>query len=424
MLKLAMAKKDHNAQTPQTMTRRRFVQGLAATGSGLATIGASGACSDSGTTPPGPVDAGGAPSDGLVPKVDGGGQQTATVHMVTGGDCFTGIAKLWEMLGGVEAHIDPSDTVIIKANGQWPYQGYTHTGCIKAVIDGILAMEGFTGEIFICDNVQEYGYDGDFGFDAGETRRTHNWPDHNWNSLAAEYQSQGKKVATKRWKNGGNAITGPSGGEGWVRDFFTFNGLKTFLSYPIFESPLTAGRMIDPKGGVWQDGAYTGEKVKSIFMPTLNNHGYGSSDYAGATSAIKSFYGATEITGGADGRFEGAANIHGSSFSRDRADYGGELVARYIQNFYAPALYITAAIWSGWHSRTGEAKETKTVLAGTDPASLDYIACKEVLWPAHKAFDFLNPDNENNTRKQIQGCVKGGVGISDPERITVVRATI
>lgn len=417
MLDSVMAKDNKRSQY---MTRRRFVKGLAATGTGLAALGA---CSDGGTPPSGTIDGGSTPDTSL-PDVDGGGSLGSTVHLVTGGDCFTGIAKLWQLLGGVEKYLDPTDSVIIKANGQWPYQGYTHTGCIKAVIDAILAIDGFSGEVYICDNVQEYGYEGDFGFDADETRRTHNWPDHNWNSLAAEYQKAGKKVATKRWKNGGKAVADASTGEGWVRDFFTFNGLQTYLSYPIFESPLTAGRMIDPKRGVWQGGGYTGAKVKSIFMPTLNNHGYGGSDYAGATSAIKSFYGATEISGGADGRFEGAANIHGSSFSRDRADYGGELVARYIRKFYAPTLYITAAIWTGWHSRTGEAKETKTVLASTDPASLDYIACKEVLWPAHPAFDFLNPDQDNNTRKQIQGCVDGGVGIMDPARITVNRASI
>jgi len=48
-------------------------------------------------------------------------------------------AKLWDMLGGVERYIGPNDVVVIKGNAQWPNQGYTHTGCIKAVIDRILA---------------------------------------------------------------------------------------------------------------------------------------------------------------------------------------------------------------------------------------------------------------------------------------------
>ena len=58
------------------------------------------------------------------------------------------------MLDGVAKFINPTDVVVIKANAQWPNQGYTHTGCIKGVIDAILAIPGFSGEILICDNIQ------------------------------------------------------------------------------------------------------------------------------------------------------------------------------------------------------------------------------------------------------------------------------
>lgn len=339
------------------------------------------------------------------------------VHIVKNGDCFQNIAKLWEMLGGAEIYINPTDIVVIKANAQWPNQGYTHTGCIKGVIDKILEIPNFSGEVLVCDNVQNYGTSGRFGFDSTLSYRKNNWPDHNWDSLAAEYQANGEPVGTKRWLNSETDISGPAEGEGWIRSFFSLHSRNSYLSYPIFESPLTSGRMIDMKNGVWENGQYTGAKVKTIFMPTLNNHGNGGEDYAGVTSAIKSFFGATEIHYGQYSKFRDYYNIHSSSFNFNRADYAGELTARFINTMYKPNLYITPAMWSGHYSRTGSATETKTVLACDNPATLDYIACRDVISPYAA---WLNPDQDNNTRKQIIGCISGGVGTINPTEYEVI----
>jgi hypothetical protein len=84
---------------------------------------------------------------------------------------------------------------------------------------------------------------------------------------------------------------------------------------------------------------------------------------------------------------------------------------------YQPVLYITAAIWSGHHSRTTDAVETKAVLACENPVTLDYIATRDIISP-HAAF--LNPDQDNNTRKQILGCINGGIGTIDPAEYEVI----
>lgn len=354
--------------------------------------------------------------DKLLAALSAGNQ--IKVYKVLNGDCFQNTEKLWDMLG-IANYISATDVVVIKGNAQWQNQGYTHTGVIKGVIDKILEIPGFNGEVVIADNVQAYGSEGKYAFDVASDRRKNNWPDHNWTTLAAEYQSNGKPVSVKRWYSSTGTISGPQDGEGNIRDFFTFDGRKTYLSYPIFESPLNSGRMIDIKNGVWESGSYTGRKVKTIVIPTLNNHGNGEEDYSGITSAIKSFYGVTEIHDGMGAQFQGHYNIHGSSFSRGRADYAGELVARYINNMFRPNLYITAAMFSGYVSRTLStgAAETKTVLACDDPATLDYIACRDVISPYAS---FLNPDLENNTRKQIEGCVRSGIGTMTPAEIEVI----
>ncbi len=347
------------------------------------------------------------------------------VYKVKNGDCFQNTAKLWEMLGGPARYIGPTDVVVIKGNAQWYNQGYTHTGCIKGVIDKILALPNFSGEVIICDNIQTNEVPGQLGFDATSSYRGHNWPDHNWNSLAAQYRASGKPVATKKWLCGpwrnitapGFSNWHPAAGPGWARSFFTHSTRPTFLSYPVFESPLTPGRLIDMKNGVWENGAYTGRQVKAIFMPTLNNHGYGGEDYAGVTSAIKSFFGATEIPAGDNGIWNGHYHIHGSSYSQSSALAAGELVGRFINTMYAPRLYITAAMWTGHHSRTELATETKTVLAGSDPVTLDYIACRDVIAPYAT---WLNPNLNNNTRKQMLGCNSQGIGTLDPQQIELI----
>jgi hypothetical protein len=347
------------------------------------------------------------------------------VYKVKNGDCFQNTAKLWELLGGPAKYIGATDVVVIKGNAQWPYQGYTHTGCIKGVIDQILALPGFAGEVLICDNVQENDVPGALGFDATVSNRWHNWPDHNWDSLAAAYRAAGKPVGTKKWKCGPwRDITFPSfsnwdpaAGAGWGRSFFLQNGRPTFLSYPVFESPLTPGRMIDMRNGVWEHGGYTGRKVTAIVMPTLNNHGNGDEDYAGVTSAIKSFFGATEIPATENQTWNGYYHIHSCSYTQGSALTAGELVGRFIKTLYAPRLYITAAMWAGHHSRSQAATETKTVLACDDPVTLDYVSCRDVISPYAP---WLNPALDNNTRKQILGCHSQGIGTIDPQKIEVL----
>ncbi len=332
---------------------------------------------------------------------------TVKVYLVKNGDSFQNTAKIWEMTNGT-SYINANDIVVIKGSGQWPSQGYTHTGCIKGITDQILAIPGFSGEVLICDNVQEYGEDGSTGFDTNN--RTNNWPDHNWNSLAAEYQGLGDPVAAKKWQNSlGAAITTITGTtEGWRREFFSFHGQNAYLSSPVFQSPFDNDKMIDMgQLEAWKSGGYTGQKVVPIFMPTLNYH----SGYAGVTSAIKCFFGATEIHGGVNGTFTFSStnynNIHSATFTPGDAVWAGELTARFMNNMYSPALFVTAAMFTGTWSRTGAAVETKTVLACENPVTLDYVACKEVISPYNSTLD---PDQPSKTRDQIDGCLSGGIG--------------
>lgn len=352
-----------------------------------------------------------------------GPAESIRVYMVKNGTVKDNIMKLFELLGGISRYVDTNDVIVLKCNGQWPNQGYTNTECIKYVIEEILSIDRFSGEILICDNIQGVPDDETRGFRASIENRRNNWQDHNWNSLTEEFRSKNKPVGVLSWKNDyeGKGISGPSEGQGWVRSFFSFHDKQVFLSYPVFESPVTPGKIIDMKNGVWENGHYTGQKVKTIFMPTLNNHGCFSEDYAGITSAVKCFFGATEIIPHQDGTIshngKNCFNIHSATYTSNNAYYAGELAARFIKTIYNPVLYITCAIWSGYESRTGAAQETKTVLACENPATLDYVSCKWVISPFAP---WLDPDLDNNTRKQILGCTENGVGTIEKDKFEII----
>ena len=328
------------------------------------------------------------------------------VYKVIGPSSSQNISKLFELLGGASAYFSPTDVVVIKANSQWPNQGYTHTGCIKAVIDQILQIPGFSGEVLICDNLQAGNGKGagTTGFDATTANRINNWSSDNWNSLAASYRDNGKPVATMQWQTDPTWRTPtlplpswspciipdgiPASGTGWSRYFLNWNGRNTYLSYPVFRSPLTSGRVIDLRNGVWEQGSgYTGRNVKVIVMPTLNNHDYtgGAEDAAGLTSAIKSFFGATEIyhnsTQGDDTVWNGYYSIHSASISLNLPQVAGQLVGIFLNNLCSPVLYITLAMYSGRDNRfaTNGAAATNTVLACQNPVSLDFIAGRDVI---------------------------------------------
>ena len=45
--------------------------------------------------------------------------------------------------------------------------------------------------------------------------------------------------------------------------------------------------------------------------------------------------------------------------------------------------------------------------------------CKYVLLPSRPSQTFMNPDNHNNLRKTLQGCLSRGVGTLDESEMVV-----
>jgi len=347
--------------------------------------------------------------------------QMVDVYVARNGSPITNVSRVIETAGGIQRFVDYDDVVVLKPNGQWPNQGYTHTQCIKALIDVILSRPGgFAGEIILIEHVHRdptEAMSGNYCWNMSQSNRVNNWPDMNYLELIADYQNRGFPYVTAdplydsnqpKWeKVTGPASVGP-GNQGWVHTSYTTaaNGRTVELSYPILRSSYS-NKLIDLKNGVWQGGDYTGQKVKLIFLPTLNNHGgFNYEDYAGPTSALKTHIGMVEFGNLTD------YTLHGVGYNNPISPQAmGESVGYLITQLLTPAFYMTCAEFTGYRGRTNtNAAHTKTVGLCTDPVTLDYWMCKYVLYPCATSQDFMNPDNDNNLRKALVGCQSKGVG--------------
>ena len=156
--------------------------------------------------------------------------------------------------------------------------------------------------------------------------------------------------------------------------------------------------------------------MKVIFLPTLNNHGYGVSneDYAGPTSAMKCHIGIVDFNN------LGGYSLHGIGYDSPIDPQAmGEAVGQFVTQVIQPAFYLTCAEYTGHISRTDStAAHTKTVGLCTDPVTLDYWMCKNVLYPIASQ-DFMNPDNPSNLRRALIGCHGKGVGTITESQIAL-----
>ena len=347
------------------------------------------------------------------------------VYVARNGTPTARVQKVVELAGGIERFVGYDDAVVLKPNGQWPRQGYTHTECLKALIDLILNRPGgFGGEVVIAEHVHrspppasDNALGSNYCWNMSAGNRQNNWPDMNYFELVNDYHTRGipNVTALPLYDSGQGdfmAVTGPEGlpegKHGWARATYTTaaNGRTVRLSSAMLRSAYS-GKLIDLKNGVWAGGGYNGQRVTLIFLPTLNNHGsFNSEDYAGPTSALKCHLGIVEFAGTI------GVSLHGVGYNAPISPQAmGESVGYLITQMLSPAFYLTCAEYTGYRSRTdGTAAQTRTVGLCADPVTLDYWMCKYVLYPCATSQTFMNPDNDNNLRRALLGCQSKGVG--------------
>lgn len=369
------------------------------------------------------------------------------------------MAKVLEMLGGIEKIVGKNDIVIIKPNGQQISHNMTNTNTIKEFIDQVLNIRDFRGEVIIAEN-HHYHPDNR----AGWTTINRNG-DYNLNELVTYYGDKGIANVTKyHWRDadswnsltlhdtrGGRIVSGPDEGDGyvWTNEEYSYKGRKTKMTYPIFTSNFS-GVTIDFRNGAWKNGEYTGQCVKFINISSLRHH-----SNAGVTAAVKNYLGVVDLTCGYKGKKpSGYYNFHyiavdwpsigilrrglksfiTSGFARKQkitrktADFVGPqngaiggAVGHFMKSIRMADLNIIAAEYAGHEGRKKAPAHTKTVLASTDPVALDYYAGKYVLYPldGSKA-KYNNPDNPRCTfHKYLKVCHAQGIGTLDERHMVL-----
>ena len=369
---------------------------------------------------------------------------SCTLYRAVNSSPAMNLAKVIEMMGGIEKLIGPDDVVVIKPNLQWWNQGAPNLAAMKAFVDLIMERPGeFKGEVVLAENCHRGESPWQHGGWAHEFDRNSDLPEiHNMNDLAGQLKSKyGNRFSTCHWidvRSGGRRVSDPSEGRGYVYCdgsgglplLVCANGAggddyrATVMTYPIFKTD--KGTVIDIKNGIWEGGSYTGQPLRFINFAALNHH----STYCGATSAIKNYMGVTDLSGGPDPNNNGLLtknyyNFHSFPFNKwapgpEPGMLGAEIAA-FLKTIRKADLNITTAEWIGLSSRTDTpVAHTRAALACSDPVALDYHATKYILFPNSK-LAIHNPDHHNNPLRQyLAKCAEAGGGIFDEKHVKVM----
>lgn len=368
-----------------------------------------------------------------------------TVFRSVNGSPSQNLAKILEMMGGIEKIVGRDDIVLIKPNVQWWNQGAPNLSALKAFVDLTMARPGgFHGEVIIAENCHR-GPDPSRSTGAGWANRF-DWnsdvPDvNNMNELTALLKKQyGKRFSKIHWINaatGGRRVFGPAEGPGYVYCDGTGgvplircdNGRDggdhraTIMTYPIFVTD--RGTTVDFKNGIWSKGSYTGQPLRFINMSALNHH----STYCGITSSIKNYMGITDLSGGPDPHEQGRLtadyyNFHSFPFNKwapgPAAGMLGKEIGSFMKTIRKADLNITTAEWVGLSSRTElPLVRTRAVLASTDPVALDYHGAKYLLYP-NSGITVHDPDYTQGPLNQyLEKCAEQYGGFFYEEKVSI-----
>lgn len=365
----------------------------------------------------------------------------STIYRSLNGTPSENLTKVIELMGGIDKIIGENDVVVIKPNVQWWNHGATNLSALKTLVDLIMNRpDGFYGEVVVAENCHhgsEPWKDETTGWLKNFERNSDINGINNFNDLS-DYlkETYGNRYTTYHWIDvawGKKRVFSPEDGTGYVYCDGTGglpliildngetgdNFREVIMTYPIFKTD--KGTLIDFKNGIWKEGNYTDQPLRFINFATINHH----SHYAGATGAVKNYFGVVDISGGGWGKLaDRYNNFH--SFAFNEWDLGpvpgimGTEVAMFMNTIRKADLNIIAAEWIGLASRTEPpVAHTRTVLISTDPVALDYHVTKYLLFPNSNIL-IHNPDNEQSPlRHYLIKCAENGGGIFDETQVTV-----
>jgi hypothetical protein len=273
--------------------------------------------------------------------------------------------------------VGSDDVVIIKGNFQWTGRNTTSTDRIKGLVWQTLNHpDGFSGEILVCDNVQDIG--------TGINQQDNNSEDtaQSVPDVVNTFYAKGYPVYYLDWSYIWDAVVSEYS-EGDYSDGYPYDTL-TMINYPKFRSP-SGDHFISLRYGVWDSlsSQYDSSGLCIIDLPVLKQH-----QMAGATVAVKNWIGVL-TTAYAVERYGNWSTMHYTYFWGAHA-----LVARVMAVTY-PRLSIVDAAWTSTNNANdlSHLVNTKMLLASTDPVAASWYAAKFILTPIATLPTYTNPDD-------------------------------
>jgi hypothetical protein len=398
--------------------------------------------------------------------------EARTVWVASGAGPAENVDAVLHKLGGIGRFVGPEDVVLIKVSAQWWNQGMTNVAAVRRVIEHVLALPGFGGEVLVIENTHFRLADGS-GLSRAFTHESQRNVDvPGWTrmgdllghfarapvSFVGLVDAGPSALSGDAWHDPGHHH-GIYGGDGrgpraldsiedgyrWdLQQAFRkrrslFGHAQTPLTWPVFTSP-RSGLQIDLKEGLFRREGDRRIKVPRrltyLCMPTANEH-----SATGLTGCCKAAMGLVDMSAGrlgTDPRVRDYQSVHYFGYPEAPWRMAGPL-AHFARLVRAPDLYIVTAEWVAAtppRSRDpgpwGDARDIRleessayrlrTVLAGTDPVAVDAHIARHLLMPLdggmRHLYDLDNPDSRASRFLRYYRQVYGS-GTLDPELIHV-----
>jgi hypothetical protein len=279
--------------------------------------------------------------------------------------------------------VAPDNIVILKGNFQWTSRNTTSTDRIKGVIWQILQHpDGFTGEIIICDNTQNFGT----GINHNDNNSED--PEQSIVDVVNTFASKGYPVSYRDWKNVWDVVV-EEYAVGDYNDGFVYESASK-ISYPKFTSP-SGDNYISLRYGIWDSStlAYDLDRLCIIDFPVLKAH-----SMAGATIAVKNWIGVL-TTAYSNTRYGGFNSMHYTYF------FGSYALGAKVMGATYPKLTILDAAWTSASgpNNLSDTVNTKMLLASTDPCAVSWYAAKFILTPIAANPFHTDPDRPGSNYK-------------------------
>jgi hypothetical protein len=272
--------------------------------------------------------------------------------------------------------VGADNIVVIKGNFQWTSRNTTSTDRIKGLVWQILQHpDGFTGEILVCDNTQNFGT-GLAENDNNSEDELQSIPD-----VVNTFFAKGYPVYLRDWTDLWDVVASEYS-DGDYDNGYVYE-TETRISYPKFQSP-SGNHFISMRNGIWDSDIeeYDSSRLCIINFPVTKAHAM-----AGATLAVKNWIGLM-TTAYWDPRYGGWENMHYTYYWGEYA-----LVARAMAVTFPRLTLIDAAWVSGQNANVLlDLTNTKMLVASTDPVAASWYAAKYIVTPNATNPGMTDPD--------------------------------